>query len=242
MQLKNLMKILGVIPSRYESTRFPGKPLADILGKSMIERVYQQCLKCSALDDIIVATDDKRIYDHVLTFGGKSVMTSKTHQTGTERCNEVAKKLEEYKIIINIQGDEPFINPLQIEEIITLFNNSEVQIGTLAKKIDDIKILSDRNTPKAIFDKEQNAINFCRKIAKISNEDIYYKHIGIYAYRKNILEEICRLPQSQNEIQEQLEQLRWLDNNYKIKVGITHFDSLSIDTANDIEKIEQEIS
>ena len=237
------MKVIGIIPSRYASTRFPGKPLIDILGKSMIQRVYEQCKKSKSLSKLIVATDDKRIYTHVLSFGGEAVMTSKAHETGTKRCNEVVQNLNEHvDIIINIQGDEPFINPLQIEEIITLFNNSEVQIGTLAKKIDDIKILSDRNTPKAIFDKEQNAINFCRKIAKISNEDIYYKHIGIYAYKKNILEEICRLPQSQNEIQEQLEQLRWLDNNYKIKVGITHFDSLSIDTANDIEKIEQEIS
>ena len=237
------MKVIGIIPSRYASTRLPGKPLIDILGKSMIQRVYEQCKKSKSLSKLIVATDDQRIYTHVLSFGGEAVMTSKAHETGTKRCNEVVQNLNEHvDIIINIQGDEPFINPLQIEEIITLFNNSEVQIGTLAKKIDDIKILSDRNTPKAIFDKEQNAINFCRKIAKISNEDIYYKHIGIYAYKKNILEEICRLPQSQNEIQEQLEQLRWLDNNYKIKVGITHFDSLSIDTANDIEKIEQEIS
>ncbi len=237
------MKVIGIIPSRYASTRLPGKPLIDILGKSMIQRVYEQCKKSKSLSKLIVATDDKRIYTHVLSFGGEAVMTSRAHETGTKRCNEVVQNLNEHvDIIINIQGDEPFINPLQIEEIITLFNNSEVQIGTLAKKIDDIKILSDRNTPKAIFDKEQNAINFCRKIAKISNEDIYYKHIGIYEYKKNILEEICRLPQSQNEIQEQLEQLRWLDNNYKIKVGITHFDSLSIDTANDIEKIEQEIS
>ena len=183
------MKVIGIIPSRYASTRLPGKPLIDILGKSMIQRVYEQCKKSKSLSKLIVATDDKRIYTHVLSFGGEAVMTSKEHETGTKRCNEVVQNLNEHvDIIINIQGDEPFINPLQIEEIITLFNNSEVQIGTLAKKIDDIKILSDRNTPKAIFDKEQNAINFCRKIAKISNEDIYYKHIGIYAYKKNILE------------------------------------------------------
>lgn len=236
------MKAIGIIPSRYASTRLPGKPLIDILGKSMIQRVYEQCKKSNSLSKLIVATDDKRIYAHVLSFGGEAVMTSKAHKTGTERCNEVVQNLNEHiDVIINIQGDEPFINPLQIEEIISLFNDSEVQIGTLAKKIDDVKILSDRNTPKAIFDKEQNAINFCRKISKISKENIYYKHIGIYAYKKNVLEEICRLPKSQNEIQEQLEQLRWLDNNCKIKVGITNFDSLSIDTANDIEKIKQEI-
>ncbi len=235
------MKILGVIPSRYESTRFPGKPLADILGKSMIERVYQQCLKCSALDDIIVATDDKRIYDHVLTFGGKSIMTSKTHQTGTERCNEVAKKLEEYKIIINIQGDEPLINPVQINEIIALFKNRKTQIGTLAKKINKKTIIKDENTPKAIFDTNGNAINFLRKIPSVSNTTIYYQHIGIYGYRKEILNKICALPKSKNEIEKRLEQMRWLDNGYSIKIGVTNFQTFSVDVPKDIKKIISEI-
>ena len=235
------MKILGVIPSRYESTRFPGKPLADILGKSMIERVYQQCLKCSALDDIIVATDDKRIYDHVLTFGGKSIMTSKTHQTGTERCNEVAKKLEEYKIIINIQGDEPLINPVQINEIIALFKNRKTQIGTLAKKINKKTIIKDENTPKAIFDNNGNAINFLRKIPSVSNTTIYYQHIGIYGYRKETLNKICALPKSKNEIEKRLEQMRWLDNGYNIKIGVTNFQTFSVDIPTDIKKIISQI-
>ena len=236
------MKVIGIIPARYESTRLPGKPLIDILGKSMIQRVYEQCLKASVINDLIVATDDERIYKHVLDFDGKAMMTSKAHESGTERCNEVVQNLNKtFDIIINIQGDEPLINPLQIDEIISIFNDPKVQIGTLAKKIDDIKILQDENTPKAIFDKERNAINFCRKILQKSSDNIYYKHVGVYAYKNNILEKICRLPKSQNEIQERLEQLRWLDNNYRIKVGITNFDSLSVDTAKDIEKIKQEI-
>jgi 3-deoxy-manno-octulosonate cytidylyltransferase (CMP-KDO synthetase) len=236
------MKVIGIIPSRYGSTRFPGKPLIDILGKSMIQRVFEQCIKCNKLSDIIVATDDERIYSHVIEFGGKAMMTSGKHATGTERCNEIAQNLKEnFDIIVNIQGDEPFIRPLQIDEIIQLFDDPKTQIGTLAKKIDDMAILGDENTPKAIFDKQGSALNFCRKISNISIARTYYKHIGIYAYKKDILEKICELPQSKNEIQEQLEQLRWLDNNYTIKVGITNFQPLSVDTPEDIEKIKQQM-
>ncbi len=236
------MKVVGIIPSRYSSVRFPGKPLVNILGKSMIQRVYEQCAKSSQLADIIVATDDDRIYNHVISFGGKAIITSKTHETGTERCNEAIKKLEEqYDIIVNIQGDEPFINPLQIDEIIKLFDAPETKIGTLAKKIDEIEITQDENTPKAIFDATGSAINFCRKISNISPDYTYYKHIGIYAYKQDTLERICQLPQSKNEIKERLEQLRWLDNNYTIKVGITNFQSLSVDTPNDLAKIEDQM-
>lgn len=236
------MKVIGIIPSRYGSTRFPGKPLVNILGKSMIQRVYEQCEKSSQLADIIVATDDDRIYNHVISFGGKAVITSKTHETGTERCNEAINKLEEqYDIIVNIQGDEPFINPLQIDEIIKLFDTPETKIGTLAKKIDEIEITKDENMPKAIFDAKGSAINFCRKISNISTDCTYYKHIGIYAYKKDTLEKICQLPQSKNEIKERLEQLRWLDNNYAIKVGITNFQSLSVDTPNDLVKIKDQM-
>jgi len=236
------MKVVGIIPARYESTRFPGKPLIDIHGKSMIQRVYEQCKKCSALNDVIIATDDKRILTHVLNFKGKAIMTSKNHETGTERCNEVLEKLNpDCNIIINIQGDEPFINPLQIDEVIQLFENHTTQIGTLAKKINDMDILNNKNSPKAIFDKKGNAINFCRKITKSSTEEKYYKHVGIYGYKKSILKEICTLPKSENEIQEKLEQLRWLDNNYSIKIGITHFETLSVDTPEDLEKIKPQI-
>jgi 3-deoxy-manno-octulosonate cytidylyltransferase (CMP-KDO synthetase) len=236
------MKVIGIIPSRYGSTRFPGKPLIDILGKSMIQRVFEQCIKCNKLTDIIVATDDERIYNHVIEFGGKAMMTSGKHATGTERCNEIAQNLKEkFDVIVNIQGDEPFIEPLQIDEIIQLFDDPKTQIGTLGKKIDDMAIVGDENTPKAIFDKEGNALNFCRKISNIPIASTYYKHIGIYAYKKDVLEKICQLPQSKNEIREQLEQLRWLDNNYPIKVGISNFQNLSVDTPEDIEKIKQQM-
>ena len=236
------MKIVGIIPARFESIRFPGKPLADILGKSMIQRVYEQCKKCTMLTDTIVATDDERILNHVQSFGGKAMMTSNTHQSGTDRCNEVVQNLiEHYDVVVNIQGDEPFINPNQIKEIIELFEDKGIQIGTLAKKITDFEIVADENSPKAIFDKNGIALNFCRFIANISSECTYYKHIGIYAYRSEILTKICALEQSENEKRERLEQLRWLDNSYKIKVGITTFEALSVDTPEDIEKIEQQM-
>ncbi len=236
------MEIVGIIPSRYNSVRLPGKPLINILGKSMIQRVYEQCLKSNKLSDIIVATDDKRIYNHVLSFNGKVVMTAKTHKSGTERCNEAVKKLEKsYDIIVNIQGDEPFIDPLQIDEVTQLFNNPNIEIGTLAKKIEDIEIIKDENSPKAIFDDKGNAINFIRKIPIISNESTYYKHIGLYAYKSDVLQKICQLPPSKNELKEKLEQLRWLDNSFNIKVGITKYQSVSVDTTNDIKKIKEQM-
>ena len=233
------MKIIGIIPSRYGSTRFPGKPLAYIQGKSMIQRVYEQCKKCISLTDVIIATDDRRIYNHVLDFKGKVMMSSKEHQTGTERCNEIVQQLKQpFDVIVNIQGDEPYIEPLQIKEIIKLFEDPKTEIATLAKKIDDIDIIKDENTPKAIFDNDGNALNFFRKPSKISAKFNYYKHIGIYAYRQNILKKICQLEETENEKKERLEQLRWLDNNYKINVGITNFETFSIDTPDDLEKIK----
>lgn len=236
------MKVIGIIPARHDSSRFPGKPLANILGKSMIERVYEQCKKCELLSDVIVATDNEGILNHIQSFGGKAMMTSKGHLSGTDRCNEVVQKLtENYDVIVNIQGDEPYINPNQIKEIIELFQEDKTQIGTLAKKITDIEIIANENSPKAIFDKNRIALNFCRNIENISSECTYYKHIGIYAYRSEILTKICALEQSENEKREQLEQLRWLDNGYKIKVGITTFEALAVDTPEDIEKIEQKM-
>jgi len=236
------MKVIGIIPARHDSSRFPGKPLANILGKSMIERVYEQCKKCELLSDVIVATDNEGILNHIQSFGGKAMMTSKGHLSGTDRCNEVVQKLtKNYDVIVNIQGDEPYINPNQIKEIIELFQEDKTQIGTLAKKITDIEIIANENSPKAIFDKNRIALNFCRNIENISSECTYYKHIGIYAYRCEILTKICALEQSENEKREQLEQLRWIDNGYKIKVGITTFEALAVDTPEDIEKIEQKM-
>ena len=161
------MKVIGIIPSRYASSRFPGKPLADILGKSMIQRVYEQCKKASSLSKVIVATDDERIYNHVLSFGGKVIMTSNSHPSGTDRCNEVIQSLKEkYDVAINIQGDEPYINPEQIDQVASLFSSENVSIATLAKKIEDESIITDINSPKAIFDTNGIALNFCRKITR----------------------------------------------------------------------------
>ena len=236
------MKIIGIIPSRYASSRFLGKPLADILGKSMIQRVFEQCKKATLLSEVIVATDDARIFNHVTEFGGKAIMTSNSHPSGTDRCNEVVQKLtEKYEIAINIQGDEPYINPEQIDQIASLFSESGVSIATLVKKIEDKNLLTDINSPKAIFNTNGIAINFCREITDISNEKTYFKHIGIYGYLTETLAEICKLPPSDNEIKERLEQLRWLDNKYLIKVGITTHEGLSVDTPKDIEKIKAQM-
>jgi len=236
------MDIIGIIPARYDSSRFRGKPLADILGKSMIQRVYEQCIKASSLAEVIVATDDDRIFNHVLNFGGKAIMTSIKHPSGTDRCNEVIQSLtEQYDIAINIQGDEPYINPEQIDQVANLFTETKVSIATLAKKIEYKKIISDINSPKAIFDANGIAQNFCREITDFSDEKTYFKHIGIYGYRTKTLAEICKLPPSKNEITERLEQLRWLDNNYLIKVGITTHEGLSVDTPEDIAKIKAQM-
>ena len=236
------MKIIGIIPSRFGSSRFPGKPLADILGKSMIQRVYEQCKKASSLSKVVVATDDEKIFNHVIDFGGQVMMTSESHISGTDRCNEVIQSLDEkYDIAINIQGDEPYVNPEQINQVASLFSSKEVSIATLAKKIEDQNIINDINSPKAIFNSNGIAFNFCRKITNPNKEKTYFKHIGIYGYLTEILTEICKLPPTDNEIKERLEQLRWLDNKYTIKVGVTTHESTSIDTPEDIEKIKAQM-
>jgi len=236
------MKVIGIIPSRYGSSRFPGKPLADILGKSMIQRVYEQCKKASSLSKVIVATDDERIFNHVLDFGGEVIMTSYSHISGTDRCNEVIQLLKEkYDVAINIQGDEPYINHEQIDQVALLFSSKEVSIASLAKKIEDENIITDINSPKVIFDLNGIALNFCRKISNPKKEKTYFKHIGIYGYLTKKLAEICKLSPSDNEIKERLEQLRWLDNKYIIKVGITTHEGISVDTPEDIEKIKAQM-
>ena len=242
------MKVVGVIPSRYKSSRFPGKPLIDILGKSMIQRVYEQCKKCSLLSEVIVATDDKRIYNHILEFGGKAMMTLETHKSGTDRCNEVAQKLyANYDLIVNIQGDEPFIKPEQIDQVASLFMDPATKIGTLAKQITTEEEIFDYNIAKVIFNNQMLAQTFTRSesnaltvegFLKPIPQKNYYKHIGIYAFKTKVLNEICKLPQSKNEDCENLEQLRWLDNGSEIKVGITTFESMSVDTPEDIIRIE----
>ncbi|TAH27040.1 MAG: 3-deoxy-manno-octulosonate cytidylyltransferase [Cytophagales bacterium] len=241
------MKILGIIPARYASTRFPGKPLVYIEGKTMIHRVYEQAMKSSLLDKIIVATDHYSIFEHVAEFGGNVIMTSDLHPSGTDRCNEVITKIpDSFDFVINIQGDEPFIHPKQIE---LLCNNldKDTQIATLVKKIDTLAALYNINIPKVVFNESHEAIYFSRHpipYLRGVDEDLwlakhkYYKHIGIYAYRSDVLSEITKLKPSSLELAESLEQLRWIQNGYKIKAAITEFDSYGIDTPEDLEQLK----
>ena len=235
------MRVIGIIPSRYNSSRFPGKPLTDILGKSMIQRVNDQAQKCNFLNKVIIATDDERISFHVKSFGGDVMMTSKNHESGTDRCGEVIRKLEEYfDIVVNIQGDEPFINPDQITQLVNMFENTNIQIATLAKQIDNYETYTDNNKVKVFFDDQNIAKKFEREaklnIKDFRNYDIY-KHIGIYAFRTNILNKIIDLSPTENEKKLNLEQVRWMENNYSIHIGITEFDPFSVDNLEDIEKI-----
>ena len=233
------MKIIGIIPARYASTRFPGKPLASIMGKTMIKRVYYQCLKSIYLDNLIVATDDERIYNEVKSFRGNVIMTSTEHLNGTSRCAEAISKLpEKYDYVINIQGDEPLIHPEQIDTLGKIFfKDADIEIATLVKKETDVSLLENRHIVKAIVNKQFFAVDFKRELT--TTENFLYKHIGIYGFQTNILQELVQLPPSENEIKYQLEQLRWLDNGYRIKAGLTEHESISVDVPEEVEKIEQ---
>jgi len=238
------MKILGIIPARFASSRFPGKPLADIGGKSMIHRVYEQAKKCLHLTEVIVATDDTRIYDHVLNFGGAVIMTSSDHQSGTDRCAEVALQHLQYNVIINIQGDEPFIDPEQITKLAMCFNEPNTQIATLIKKVITEQELFNTNSPKVVINKLSEAIYFSRSplphIRGQEHQDwlshyTYFKHIGIYGYHADVLQQITKLPVSSLEKAESLEQLRWIENGYRIKVAETELETHAVDTPQDLE-------
>lgn len=242
------MQILGIIPARYASTRFPGKPLVDIAGKSMIQRVFEQAKKCWQLSEVVVATDDDRIFEHVHSFGGKAAMTSATHQSGTDRCAEVAEKHPEYEVIINIQGDEPYIDPEQISTLIGCFNNADTQLATLIKKVSNEQELHNTNSPKVIINKNSEAIYFSRSpLPHIRGQEpqnwlqhfTYFKHIGIYGYRADILKQITKLPVCPLEKAESLEQLRWVENGYKIKVAETEIETIAIDTPEDLKKLSE---
>lgn len=241
------MKFIGIIPARYASTRFPGKPLADMDGKLMIQRVYEQVSK--ALADVWVATDDQRIVDAVTSFGGNVVMTSPDHKSGTDRCYEAFLKIAQPSdVIINIQGDEPFIAPEQIEAIKACFIDNTIQLATLVKpfrKEDGFEVLFNPNSPKVVLNKDNEAIYFSRSIvpyirgehhSKWLDNHTFYKHIGMYAYRPDVLKEITSLDQSSLEKAESLEQLRWIENGYRIKVGFTDFETIGIDTPEDMDK------
>lgn len=241
------MKILGIIPARFASTRFPGKPLVKIGQKTMIQRVYEQTLKSKLIADVIVATDNQQIFEHVISFGGKAIMTSETHQSGTDRCQEVVSKLHNnYDFVINIQGDEPYINPLQIDALAQSLNEN-TQIATLYKKITSEDQLFSTNTPKVIRNTNQEAIYFSRHpipfLRGIENKNWrlnhdFYKHIGLYAYKTKILEAITKLQPSKLEKAESLEQLRWLENGFKINLIETDVETFGIDSPEDLEKIQ----
>ncbi len=240
------MKILGIIPARFESSRFPGKPLVDIAGKSMIQRVYEQCQKSSRLDKVLVATDDLRILDHLKSFGGEGIMTSSKHTSGTDRCGEVAEQFPEFDILVNIQGDEPMIDPHQIDLLCSCYDNLNTRIATLVKLIHTKDELVNENTPKVILNKNHQAVYFSRatipylrgkKIDNWLSEHTFYKHIGIYAFKRQTLSEITKLPLSDLEIAEGLEQLRWIENGYAIQAAITDQESQAIDTPEDLIKL-----
>ncbi len=238
---------LGIIPVRYASTRFPGKPLAEIGGKSMIQRVYEQATKCQLLDSVVVATDDERIFQHVRTFG-RVVMTSEFHTTGTDRCAEVVgmPQFIDYQLIVNIQGDEPFIQPEQIELAVSvLLNKNDAKISTLAKRIQDEVELFSPNVVKVVFGENGQVMYFSRSAiphvrhlpeAKWLDANFFYKHIGLYVFHREVLLQISRLPPGKLEKIESLEQLRWLGHGMPIGIAVTEMETMGIDTPEDLAK------
>jgi 3-deoxy-manno-octulosonate cytidylyltransferase (CMP-KDO synthetase) len=242
-----MKRIIGIIPARFASTRFPGKPLVDIAGKSMIERVYTQASKSTYLSEVIVATDNEEIMARVRGFGGNVCMTSPDHPSGTDRCAEVMNKLDlTCEALVNIQGDEPFIDPGQIDLLCACFNDPATELATLIKRIDSNEILFNPNSPKVIVDRNQFAIYFSRHpIPYIRGHEMdqwlkrhtFFQHIGIYGYRPSALRSITSLAPSSLEKAESLEQLRWIEKGFKIKTAITAFDTIAIDTPEDLQKI-----
>lgn len=241
-------KILAVIPTRYSSSRFPGKPLVDIAGKSMIHRVYMQAKKASLIDKVVIATDDERIYSHITAFGGDVVMTSQRHHSGTDRCAEVVRmrKFSAFDTIINIQGDEPLIDPGQIDMLADLFIKKTPELATLVSVIDNNEDLINPNIVKVILGENRKALYFSRtpipfvKGVEQNNwlkKYTFYRHVGIYGYSHNALLEISRLDASHNEKAESLEQLRWLDNGMEIYTEISNHISYSIDSPEDVQKV-----
>ena len=240
------MKVIGIIPARYASTRFPAKPLVDIGGKSMIQRVFEQAKKSQLLSEVVVATDDIRIESHVKSFGGNVVMTNESHKSGTDRCFEAINIFDpSADVVVNIQGDEPFIHVEQIDLVISCFHFKQTQIATLVKKITTDEELFNPTIPKVIINKKQEAIYFSRQTiphirGKEKTEWLYnhtfYKHIGIYGYTTRVLAEIIHLKPSSLETAEALEQLRWIENGYKVKTETTDLESIAIDVPEDLKK------
>lgn len=240
------MKILAIIPSRMASTRFPNKPLVNIGGKTMIRRVYEQALKSDLLTKIIVATDHEDILKEVESFGGEVVMTSENHENGTSRCAEVVTQLnEEFDIVINIQGDEPFFEPESIKSLVECFKNTEVLIATLCKKIETENDLTNPSVVKVVKSIQNRALYFSRAtipFTRDNNSPTLYKHIGIYAYKPSILKKIVNLEETPLEKAEKLEQLRWLENDCNIYLGETKHESNSVDTLEDLIALKKQFN
>ena len=244
------MKFIGIIPARYSSSRFPGKSLAILGGKPVIEHVYRQV--SSVMEDVFVATDDQRIYDAVEAFGGKAIMTRSDHKSGTDRICEALEKVGgSFDVVINIQGDEPFIQKSQLETVMQCFDDPRTQIATLGKPFESMEAVENPNSPKIVLDNDGYALYFSRSVipfvrGKEHEEWLshfpYLKHIGLYAYRTEVLREVSKLPQSTLELAERLEQLRWLQNGYKIKVGLTDVETIGIDTPEDLQRAEEKLA
>lgn len=244
------MKFIAIIPARYASTRFPGKPLAILGGKYVIQHVYDTVSQ--VIDEVYVATDDERIYNAVISFGGKAVMTRSDHKSGTDRIEEAAEKIAtDADVIINVQGDEPFIQCSQIETVCQCFEDPNTQIATIGKPFSDMQAVENPNSPKIVVDNNGYAMYFSRSVIPFIrgvertewiNSYPFLKHIGLYAYRRNVLNEITQLAQSSLEKAESLEQLRWLQNGYRIKVGITDIETIGIDTPKDLQRAEEYLS
>lgn len=248
METQHKLLFAGIIPARYASSRFPGKPLVMIGNQTMIERVYRQA--SAALDEVWVATDDKRIFETVTGFGGKAVMTAESHQSGTDRCAEAVTTIssatgKQIDVVVNIQGDEPFIRPAQISLLKSCFDDSSVELATLVRKVEHGEDLSNPNHPKVVIDKKGNAIYFSRSVIPYLRDagnkswtlgHDYYKHLGLYAYRTTTLQEITKLERSSLEKAESLEQNRWIENGYRIRTAVTDWESISIDTPADLER------
>jgi 3-deoxy-manno-octulosonate cytidylyltransferase (CMP-KDO synthetase) len=239
--------ILGIIPARYASTRFPGKPLIEIEGKTMIQRVYEQAAKSASLDTIVVATDDVRIANHVRSFKGNVVLTGPDHESGTDRCWDACQQMGgNYDYVINIQGDEPFIDPSQIDLLAATLKDGTTELATLIIPVDNPDVLFDKGEVKVVLNKQMEGLYFSRAVipfikgvpeSEWHKHHPYFRHVGLYAYRKDVLEAVTKLPVSSLEKAESLEQLRWLEAGYRIRCAITEFDSHCIDAPEDVEKV-----
>lgn len=240
------MKFIAIIPARYASTRFPGKPLALLGGLPVIQRVYEQAI--SVLPEAYVATDDERIFQCVEAFGGRAVMTRADHKSGTDRIQEAVEHIgTDADVIINIQGDEPFVQASQLQTLMQLFDDTTTQIGTLGKRFESMEAVQNPNSPKIVCDQRGFALYFSRSVipfvrgketAEWLEHYPFLKHLGLYAYRREVLREVTQLPQSPLEKAESLEQLRWLENGYRIRVGLTDVETVGIDTPEDLERAE----